>query len=209
MPFDAIIFDNDGVLVDTAELASATLAKVLAEHDVDLPDTDVASLFGASMTSVVAAVRSRTGRQLPTTFVDRFHDEIEAAVGTEARPIPGVEGLLESLSVPLAVASNGTRSRIETLLRCAGLHRWFEGRIFSAWDVPLRKPAPDVFLAAAEAVGVPPARCVVVEDSVEGIEAANAAGMIAVAFSSSSVPGARVTVADMQRLGGLLQSAPA
>ena len=115
MPFDAIIFDNDGVLVDTAELASATLAKVLAEHNVDLPDTDVASLFGASMTSVVAAVRSRTGRQLPTTFVDRFHDEIEAAVGTEARPIPGVEGLLESLSVPLAVASNGTRSRIENV----------------------------------------------------------------------------------------------
>ncbi len=153
-------------------------------------------------------VHARTGRTLPDDFDDTFHERVFAAFERELAPVAGVTELLGELAgagVPYCVASSGSRERIRTGHRATGLDRWFTpDTVFSAQDVGRGKPAPDLFLYAAEQMGVAPQRCVVIEDSPLGIQAARAAGMDVYGYTAMTepgrLPGAQGYFDDMSRL---------
>ncbi|MFF9907815.1 HAD family hydrolase [Streptomyces olivaceus] len=213
MRYDLVIFDNDGVLVDSEPISNRLLAGYLTElgHPTSYEDS-LRDYMGAAMHRVHDLVLERTGRRLPGDFDDVFHGRVFAAFERELEPVPGAVGVLEKLAadgVAYCVASSGSHERIRVGHRKTGLDRWFDdGRIFSSQDVGRGKPAPDLFLYAAERMGVAPARCVVVEDSPLGVEAAVTAGMDVYGFTGMT-PAARLAGAtrlfgDMGDLAGLL-----
>ncbi len=206
----AVIFDCDGVLVDTELIASHVLAGLLT--DAGLPTTieDCMRDFrGRSMASVIEIATRRLGAALPADLPDRYYAEVKAAFRRQPQPVPGVVAALDRIALPSCVASSGPHHKMAVTLRSAGLWERFEGRIFSASEVAHGKPAPDLFLHAAQQMGFDPAQTAVVEDSVVGIEAARAAGMRALAFARHTDAGALAAGGgepfhDMADLPGLL-----
>jgi HAD superfamily hydrolase (TIGR01509 family) len=178
---DLVLFDNDGVLVDSERLSSRTLAAVLTGFGVPAtPEACHRDFTGGTVALVRAVVEGRTGRPLPVTFETVYAERLAAAFAHELRASQGVPALLDrldALGIPYCVASNGSRARIEAALRATRLLDRFAGRIFSAEQVAHPKPAPDLFLHAARAMGAAPGRCLVVEDTPPGIAAGRAAGM--------------------------------
>ncbi|MGW5639281.1 HAD family hydrolase [Streptomyces sp. NPDC003832] len=213
MRYDLVIFDNDGVLVDSEPISNRLLAGYLTE--LGHPTTYEESLrdyMGSAMHRVHDLVEARTGTPLPADFDDVFHARVFAAFERELKPVRGAEEVLAKLAadgVPYCLASSGSHERIRVGHRTTGLSRWFEdGRIFSSQDVGRGKPAPDLFLHAAERMGVAPERCAVVEDSPLGVQAAVAAGMDVYGFTAMT-PASRLADAtglfeDMGELLGLL-----
>ncbi|MEU1481559.1 HAD family hydrolase [Streptomyces sp. NPDC005760] len=193
MRYDLVIFDNDGVLVDSEPISNRHLAAYLTElgHPTSYEDS-VRDYMGSAMHRIHDLVLERTGRRLPADFDDVFHARVFAAFERELKAVAGVTGVLEKLTadgVPYCVASSGSHARIRVGHRAAGLDRWFDdARIFSSEDVGRGKPAPDLFLHAAARMGVEPRRCVVVEDSPLGVRAANAAGMDVYGFTAMTPP---------------------
>ncbi|MFJ7969290.1 HAD family hydrolase [Streptomyces sp. NPDC096324] len=213
MRYDLIIFDNDGVLVDSEPISNTLLAAYLTElgHPTSYEDS-LRDYMGSAMHRIHDLVLERTGRRLPDDFDDVFHARVFAAFERELKPVPGAGQVLEKLAadgVPYCVASSGSHERIRVGHRTTGLDRWFdEDRIFSSQDVGRGKPAPDLFLHAAERMGVRPERCAVVEDSPLGVQAANAAGMDVYGFTAMTpadrLTGATQLFADMGELADLL-----
>ncbi|MET9395124.1 HAD family hydrolase [Streptomyces sp. NPDC006624] len=213
MRHDLVIFDNDGVLVDSEPISNRLLAAYLTElgHPTSYEDS-LRDYMGAAMHRVHDLIAERTGRRLPEDFDDVFHGRVFAAFAQELRPVPGAEEVLQKLAaddVPYCVASSGSHERIRVGHRTTGLDRWFDdGRIFSSQDVGRGKPAPDLFLYAAERMGVAPERCVVVEDSPLGVRAAVAAGMDVYGFTAMTpagrLSGATRLFSDMRELPDLL-----
>ncbi|KUN34165.1 hydrolase [Streptomyces longwoodensis] len=213
MRYDLVIFDNDGVLVDSEPLSNRHLAAYLTElgHPTTYEDS-IRDYMGSAMHRIHDLVLERTGQRLPADFDDVFHARVFAAFERELKPVTGVVEVLERLraeGVPYCVASSGSHERIRVGHRVTGLDRWFdEGRIFSSQDVGRGKPAPDLFLHAAREMGVAPERCIVVEDSPLGVQAAVAAGMDVVGFTAMTpaekLTGAGKLFADMGELAGLL-----
>ncbi|MFD3695807.1 HAD family hydrolase [Streptomyces sp. NPDC058646] len=214
MGYDLVIFDNDGVLVDSEPLANSILAGYLTEigHPTSYEES-LRDYMGSAMHRVHDLVRERTGAQLPAEFDETLYTRTFAAFERELKPVPGVEDVLGALTasgVGYCLASSGSHERIRVGHRAAGLDGWFEEEwIFSSDDVGRGKPAPDLFLHAARQMGVEPARCVVVEDSPLGVQAARAAGMDVFAFTAM-LPAERLGDAtgffgDMMQLPGLLQ----
>ena len=213
MRYDLVIFDNDGVLVDSEPISNRLLAAHLTElgHPTSYEDS-LRDYMGAAMHRVHDLVEERSGRRLPDDFDDVFHARVFAAFERELEPVAGVVGVLEKLAadgVPYCVASSGSHDRIRVGHRATGLARWFDGgRVFSAQDVGRGKPAPDLFLYAAERMGVEPGRCVVVEDSPLGVQAAVAAGMDVYGFTAMTpaarLAGATQLFSDMGELADLL-----
>ncbi|MFD1273653.1 HAD family hydrolase [Streptomyces kaempferi] len=197
MRYDLVIFDNDGVLVDSEPISNGLLAAYLTElgHPTSYEES-IRDYMGSAMHRVHDLVHERTGQRLPDDFDDVFHGRVFAAFERELRPVAGAVQVLEKLAadgVPYCVASSGSHERIRVGHRTTGLDRWFDaGRVFSSQDVGRGKLAPDLFLHAAERMGVPPHRCVVVEDSPLGVQAANAAGMDVYGFTAMT-PAARLT----------------
>ena len=186
----AVIFDCDGVLVDSELISNTVLAGLLTQ--AGLPTTLEECLRdyrGRSMASVLELARGRHGTDLPGDLDGRYYDEVKAAFARELRPVPGVIDALDRIALPSCVASSGPHHKMAVSLRRTGLWERFEGRIFSATEVARGKPAPDLFLHAARAMGFDPASTVVVEDSVPGVEAAHAAGMRALAFARDTDAG--------------------
>ncbi|WP_030383338.1 MULTISPECIES: HAD family hydrolase [unclassified Streptomyces] len=214
MRYDLVIFDNDGVLVDSEPLSNTLLAAYLTElgHPTSYEDS-LRDYMGAAMHRVHDLIEERTGERLPEDFDDVFHARVFAAFERELRPVAGVGAVLEKLAadgVPYCVASSGSHERIRVGHRAAGLGQWFEeSRIFSSQDVGRGKPAPDLFLYAAERMGVPAERCAVVEDSPLGVRAAVAAGMDVYGFTAMTPPerlaGATQLFGDMGDLLDLLR----
>ncbi|MDJ0465579.1 HAD family hydrolase [Streptomyces sp. H27-C3] len=213
MRYDLIIFDNDGVLVDSEPISNNILAGYLTElgHPTSYDDS-LRDYMGAAVHRVHDLVLERTGRQLPENFDETLHARIFAAFERELTPVAGVAEVLGKLvadGVPYCVASSGTHERIRVGQMVTGLDEWFEDSwIFSAQDVGRGKPAPDLFLYAAEQMGVPADRCAVVEDSPLGVAAAKAAGMDVYGFTAMT-PAERLTGAtgffsDLGELRGLL-----
>ncbi|MFG2313389.1 HAD family hydrolase [Streptomyces tendae] len=213
MRYDLVIFDNDGVLVDSEPISNRLLAGYLTE--LGLPTSYEDSLrdyMGAAMHRVHDLILERTGRRLPVDFDDVFHGRVFAAFERELEPVPGAVGVLEKLAadgVAYCVASSGSHERIRVGHRKTGLDRWFDDeRIFSSQDVGRGKPAPDLFLYAAERMGVAPDRCVVVEDSPLGVRAAVAAGMDVYGFTAMTpadkLAGATRLFGDMGELADLI-----
>lgn len=177
-----VIFDNDGVLVDSERIANAVMADILTGYGV--PTTTEGAIrdyMGGSMALVRAVIRERHGRDLPAEFEDTYHDAAFAAFRAELTAVPGVSDLLGALAaagIPYCLASSGTHDRIRLTLTTTGLiDRFADAAIFSSQDVAHGKPAPDLFLLAAEKMGFAPEDCAVIEDSPLGVTAARAAGM--------------------------------
>ncbi|MGW0150416.1 HAD family hydrolase [Streptomyces sp. NPDC003333] len=213
MRYDLVIFDNDGVLVDSEPISNRLLAAYLTElgHPTSYEDS-IRDYMGSAMHRVHDLVLERTGERLPGDFDDVFHARVFAAFERELKPVAGAVDVLEALAgrgVPYCVASSGSHERIRVGHRTTGLDRFFDDdRIFSSQDVGRGKPAPDLFLHAARRMGVAPERCVVVEDSPLGVKAAVAAGMDVLGFTAMTpaerLSGTNELFADMGELIALL-----
>ncbi|WP_328672871.1 HAD family hydrolase [Streptomyces sp. NBC_00322] len=213
MRYDLVIFDNDGVLVDSEPISNTILAGYLTElgHPTSYEDS-LRDYMGAAVHRIHDIVMERTGQTLPADFDDTLHARVFAAFERELVAVDGVTEVLEKLvadSVPYCVASSGSHERIRVGHRKTGLDRWFEdGTVFSAQDVGRGKPAPDLFLHAAERMRVAPERCVVVEDSRLGVAAARAAGMDVYGFTAMTaaekLAGAKGYFEEMAELSALL-----
>ncbi|MBC3987991.1 HAD family hydrolase [Streptomyces sp. AC563] len=189
MRYDLVIFDNDGVLVDSEPISNRLLAAYLTElgHPTTY-DEAIRDYMGSAMHRIHDLVLERYGRQLPSEFDATFHERVFAAFGAELEAVVGaaeVVGELRAEGVPYCLASSGSHERIRVALKKTELYGLFgEERIFSSQDVGRGKPAPDLFLHAASVMGVAPERCAVVEDSPLGVQAARAAGMDVYGFTA-------------------------
>lgn len=183
-PVDLAIFDCDGVLVDSEMLASRLLSEALAgEGYAVTPEQCRARFTGISINRAMALIEADWGRKLPDDFEERLRARDLEIFARELQPIPGIEDALKRIPQPKCVASSGAPSKIRTSLTATGLLGYFEPHLYSAHQVANGKPAPDLFLFAAERMGVAPARCCVVEDSEAGVSAALAAGMRVIGFA--------------------------
>lgn len=177
-----IIFDCDGVLVDSEALANRVALRLLAAAGIYIPEPEYSSRYAGLMEAdILLDLRSRH-EGIPDDFLERHAEAARRAMEEELRPIAGMPELLRTLARPLSVASNSSESHVRHALRIAGAEDLFEGRIFSARQVPRPKPAPDVYLHALAQLGLRPEAAVVVEDSITGVTAARAAGLEVIAF---------------------------
>jgi HAD superfamily hydrolase (TIGR01509 family) len=184
---DLVIFDCDGVLVDSEVIFARILGECLTAADFPATAEEALLLgFGKNRDTLTAAVETLFGRALPDGFFDGMRARTALALECELQPMPGVEALLNSLPAARCVASNGHLERVRERLALTGLLRFFDPYVFSATQVAHGKPAPDLFLMAARQLGANPASCIVVEDSVIGVTAAIAAGMPVVGFCGGS-----------------------
>ena len=177
----AVIFDNDGTLVDSEEITLSVLMELAIEHGAEVREGDPERFLGAHLQVVFAEIEKRSGKPVPANFIDIFREKQTRMIKEGLKEMPGATALLEhlrALGIPMAVASNAPRAKMELTLGATNLSRFFpEGHLISAYDVEVWKPAPDVFLKAAEVLGVVPEHCAVVEDSDTGLDAADAANM--------------------------------
>jgi HAD superfamily hydrolase (TIGR01509 family) len=210
---ELVIFDCDGVLVDSEPIAIRIDAIMLAEFGMPMSEQEIIDRFvGRSPSVTRAAIEEHVGRPLPENWDARFRQMFNDVYARELRPIEGIESALDQITARTCVASSSEPDRLDYKLKLTGLYDRFAGRIFSAVEVPNGKPAPDLFLHAARQMGVSPAACVVVEDSQYGVQAARAAGMQSFGYTGSVTParmleGPGTTVFDdMRELPRLLQS---
>ncbi len=187
----AIIFDCDGTLVDSETLSTEVLVEAVGEHGLQLTVPEALAAFrGGKMADCIAELEVRLGRPLPATFVPDFRARSARAFRSRLRAIDGALELVQSLSAlpfPFCVASSGPMEKMELSLSLTGLLPFFEGRIFSSYDVGVWKPDPGLFLHAADTLGVAPGDCAVIEDSLPGMLAGLAAGMTVFAFQPHGV----------------------
>ena len=199
-PPDLVIFDCDGVLVDSEHITNRVLRDDLAQRGLTLSHEEVITLFvGGTMMGVRDTARDM-GAEIPHDWLDQIYTAIYRALEKEVRVVPGVPEMLERLNlsgIATAVGSNGPHQKMRITLKRTGLWDRFQGRIISREDVERPKPAPDVYLAAAALDGVPPARCVVVEDSPSGARAAKAAGMTCFGYVADTNPKRLTDICDL------------
>jgi phosphoglycolate phosphatase len=176
--FDLVIFDCDGVLVNSEPLANQLYVKMLGEFGYRVDAEQYLHEFaGVYIPDRLRITSQRLNWTPPVNFLSAFNERLSILVRNELQAVDGIHSLIESLPVPICVASNGSREEIILRLKIGQLTEYFGDAIFSGMEVPHPKPAPDVFLAAAKAFNVSPAQCVVIEDSVTGVTAAVRAGM--------------------------------
>ena len=211
---DLVIFDCDGVLVDSERIAVQVDARVLADLGWPLSEAEIVHRFvGRSEDDFVADIEAHLGRVLADGWDAGYAQWYIEAFERDLVAVDGVVEALDALAaagVPTCVASGGSHAKMRRTLGLTGLWDRFRGRIFSAEEVTRGKPEPDLFLHAAGRLGVAPERCAVVEDSVYGVRAAHAAGMAALGYGGGVTPGDRlagqgtVVFDDMRELPTLL-----
>ncbi len=209
---DLVIFDSDGVLVDSERISNGLLAEHLCELGLETSYEDcVRDYMGRTKAATLDLIAERLGRPLPPGWVEGWDEAVRRAFEAHLEPVSGVVEALdavEAAGLETCVASSGGHDKLRLTLGLTGLAKRFAGRIFSAQDVEQGKPAPDLFLHAAERMGAEPERCVVVEDSPLGIAAANAAGMRALGFAAAlpreRLAGADIVFEQMKELPALL-----
>ena len=210
-PICLVIFDCDGVLVDSEPISVRTDVLVLGELGWPLTTEDIVERFvGRTHEYMVSEIEAQLGRPLADDWESRFAHLYREAFEAELAPVDGIVEALDRITIPACVASSGSHERLRFTLGLTGLYDRFEGRIFSASEVANGKPEPDLFLYAAERMGVAPRLCAVVEDSRYGVEAARAAGMRAFGYAGGMTPAPRlegpgtVVFDDMRELPELL-----
>src|SRR5215813_14650701 len=174
---DLIIFDCDGVLVDSEVLSCRCLSDVLATCGIELKLADALELFLGRSTAAVLQHYLAQGRTLPESFRTDLKARVLETFQSSLRPIPGVASLLDGLRTPHCLASSSDLDRVSFSLALTALSPYFGDRLYTAQMVPRGKPAPDLFLYAASKMHASPAKTLVIEDSVSGVTAARAAGM--------------------------------
>lgn len=210
-----VIFDCDGVLVDSERLSHQVLVDMLAERGVALGFDEAVELFiGASVAVGMVTVRELLGGSVPADFLPEMGRRTRDAFRAGLTVVPGIEPLLDALQRPYCVASNGNHAKVNFTLGHTGLLPRFVGRIFTAEDVAHPKPAPDLFLHAARAMGTAPRHTTVVEDTPTGVTAAKAAGMRAIGYAAMTpaarlhAAGADAVVRTMAEVQALLAAEP-
>jgi len=201
-----VIFDCDGVLVDSEPIAVRIDIAMLAEVGLTLSEEEVIERFmGRSPEVIVQTVEEQLGHPPPDSWFERAQSRLRRAFETELRPVAGIEEALAQIDAPVCVASSSAPPNLRFKLELTGLYDRFAGHVFSASEVANGKPAPDLFLHAAARMGAEPERCVVVEDSRHGVAAARAAGMDVLAYAGGGMTpapvlaGPRTTVFDDMR----------
>jgi HAD superfamily hydrolase (TIGR01509 family) len=216
LPQPLLIFDCDGVLIDSELLACQAVANCVVAFGIAMTAEEIVDRYlGISLPAMLTDLEVHLGCTLPADFADTLRQRVAAAFEAELRPMPGIDAALQMLPHPRCVASSSAPERLRHSLRLTGLLPHFDPHIFSATQVARGKPAPDLFLFAAQRMQAPPAACVVIEDSVPGVLAATAACMRAIGFAGGShcrpghterlrAAGASAVCDDMQGLGALL-----
>jgi HAD superfamily hydrolase (TIGR01509 family) len=207
-----LIFDCDGVLVDSEPIATGALAEMITSlgHPMTLPDA-VATFTGRSVADVLALIQKLLGSPVPEEFGARHAQEVLARFRRELKPVPGVEDAIAALPYRRCVASSSSPERLLLSLEVTGLAPLFGQNVFSAVHVKNGKPAPDLFLHAARRMQEAPADCIVIEDTVPGVQAGVAAGMAVIGFAGGghadaaladrlAAAGARTVVRSMREL---------
>ena len=207
---ELVIFDCDGVLVDSERLAVRVEARLISELGWPLTEQDVLERFvGRSDAHMRGEIEAALGRAVPE-WDDLYREHLHAAFHAELTPVDGVSEAIAALTVATCVASSGTHDKMALTLGLTGLHDRFADRIFSTTEVANGKPAPDLFLHAADQMGADPAACIVVEDSRSGVEGARAAGMRVLGYAGGLTPADwlegpdTVVFTDMADLPGLI-----
>ncbi|KAF1043565.1 HAD family hydrolase [Xylophilus sp.] len=219
MRFDAVLFDCDGVLVDSEPLTNGVLRDMLEERGWNLTREECMRIFvGKAVRDEAALIERHTGQPVTQEWLQRFWERrnivLQAALQAIPQAVDAVRAIHAGLDGRIACASGADRRKVELQLHKVGLYDLFAGRVFSGHEMPRSKPAPDVYLAAAAALGVPPARCAVVEDTVTGAAAGLAAGATVFGYSPGGEghsgaqalrdAGVHHLFTDMAQLPGLL-----
>jgi HAD superfamily hydrolase (TIGR01509 family) len=179
-----VLFDCDGVLVDSESLIAQLLVAMANEVGADLGPRDGPRMFlGAALPTCLDRISAHLGRPVPDDFAERYHSRVRSLFEERLAPVAGVDALLSALRTPRAVVSNSPAPTVRLMLRRTGLLAHFADHIYSACDIGFFKPDPHVYRYAAERLGVRPAACVAVEDSVTGVRAAVDAGMTVIGFA--------------------------
>ena len=177
MKYKCILFDCDGVLVDSEKISIGTLVSMAQELNIPLQEEEAMRLFlGKSLEFCFEYIQSLTDKKLPINFEEDFRTRSFKAFKSNLQPVAGVPQLINKLKVPFCVASNGPADKIRLNLETTHLLEQFEGNIFSAYDINSWKPDPQLYLHAAKTMGFEPKDCVVIEDSPVGVQAAIAGG---------------------------------
>jgi HAD superfamily hydrolase (TIGR01509 family) len=188
-PVELVIFDCDGVLIDSERLTIKADVEMLHELGWPLSEAEVIERFvGRSDRETAAAIEAHLGRKLPSGWHEQAKQRYRRVFAAELTPVPGVLEALQEISLPSCIASSGSHEHLRYTLGLTGLYERFAGRIFSAEEVVAGKPAPDLFLHAAGQMATAPTDCVVVEDSRAGVHGARAAGMRVLAFAGGLTP---------------------
>jgi HAD superfamily hydrolase (TIGR01509 family) len=210
-----VIFDCDGVLIDSEPLSHGVVMAEAAALGWDITEAEAQALVGLSWTALRPLFESGSGKSLPADWAKTMQGRVVAVMRKGVETVPGARAMLEAtaaLGLPYRVASNSSHEEMDEKFAVTGLLPLVKGRVHSARDVARSKPAPDVFLAAAAAEGVAPANCLVVEDSVPGIAAAHEAGMRVVAYAPEGLSGVHAipphaTIRSLAELPPILASA--
>jgi HAD superfamily hydrolase (TIGR01509 family) len=209
--FELVVFDCDGVLVDSEVIAVRVDQKVLTDLGWDLEIDEIVERFvGRSEAHFVASVEQYLGIRLADGWDQEYGRWYQDAFERGLEAVDGIEEALDGLPLPHCVASSGSYEKMHRTLGKTGLLHRFQGRLFSATEVANGKPAPDLFLHAARRLSTAPERCAVVEDSAYGVQAARAAGMHVFAYAGGVTPAARLAgpgttvFSDMRQLPGLI-----
>jgi HAD superfamily hydrolase (TIGR01509 family) len=182
-----VIFDCDGVLIDSEIISTSVLVEELARLGIAVEMSHVLEHFiGHPYAAVAGKIAAIAGAPLPDSFEQSYRARLLQRFETELRPMPGIVGVLDALAAPYCAATSSSPERVRHSLRAAGLSERFGDRVYTVSMVARPKPAPDLFLHAAAAMGAEPRQCLVIEDSDLGIAAAQAAGMIAWQFTGGS-----------------------
>ena len=209
--FGLVIFDCDGVLVDSELITNRVFAQMLNEVGIAMSLEEMFERFvGRSMPQCLAIVTELLGRPVPDEFVQQFRKRAAAALQSELKAVPDIGTVLAAMCVPFCVASSGTHEKMQTTLGITGLLPQFRGKMYSVTEVARSKPFPDVFLYAASQQGVVPSACAVIEDTPTGVTAGVAAGMTVFGYCALTPrhrlieAGAHHTFERMRDLPGLL-----
>ncbi|MBC7984546.1 MAG: HAD family hydrolase [Candidatus Obscuribacterales bacterium] len=206
---ELIIFDCDGVLVDSERITNQILATMLNELGIPVTMEYMFEHFvGRSMAQDMELINVLLGAPPPSDFVENFRRRTGAALAASLKPVAGIEFVLDQIDLPYCVASSGDHQKMQTTLGITGLLPRFAGKLFSVKEVANPKPAPDVFLLAAQRNGIAPSTCLVIEDTPTGVTAAVAAGMTVFGYSALT-PAYRLSAAGAHRVFDSMFALPA
>ncbi len=200
-----LIFDLDGTLVDSERLSGQVFKSLLPDLGGSIEEI-TRWCTGRKLADLVAEMRNELEITIPDDFIALFRKELAQVFEHSLLPIDGAQDMLEQLSLPMCIASNGPLTKMQQSTRICGLQPYFGNRLFSAYEVGNWKPSPGLFLHAANEMGVDPGKCIVVEDSETVLHAADAAGMTVIHFSSQDVSTQPHHISHLSELPALINN---